>query len=261
MTRRLAAASVAVLMIMTMTAGIALAQPANDSSLAPTVIGLLPFATTLDTTTATSDPADPSDFCGPVTNTVWYRLDTGPAGISHLILRTLDSDYNAVVYVAAGSPAGAFAGCGGGGIAFDAVPSTTYYIMIGDCCGTGGTLQFSATQGLAFSGTVNRVGSFNAKTGTATVSGTYSCNRPSAIEAVEVSLAQPVGRLIINGNGAALPKTACEPGTSYPWSAQVGSTNGKFGGGKASARLFVSGHDDTDSWISNLGPFSMALRK
>ncbi len=261
MTRRLAAMSVAVLTIMTMTAGIALAQPANDSGLASTAIGSLPFTDTLDTTTATSDPADPSDFCGPVTNTVWYRFDAGPAGIPHLVLRTIDSDYNAVVYVVAGSPAGAVFACGSGGIAFDAAPSTTYYIMIGDCCGTGGTLQFSATQGLAFSGTVNRVGSFDAKTGTATVSGTYSCNGLATLEVVEVSLAQPVGRFIISGNGAAFPKTACEPGTTYPWSAQVGSTNGKFGGGMASARLIVSGHDDTDSWISNLGPFSMALKK
>src|SRR3954469_3134902 len=98
MTRRLAAMSMAVLVILAATAGTVLAQPANDSSLAPTVIGSLPFADTLDTTTATSDPADPADFCGPVTNTVWYKFATGPAGVSHLTLRTSDSDYTAVVY-------------------------------------------------------------------------------------------------------------------------------------------------------------------
>jgi hypothetical protein len=261
MTRRLAAISVAVLVILAATAGSVLAQPANDNSLMPTVIDSVPFADTLDTTTATSDPADPSDFCGPFTNTVWYKLESGPAGISHLILRTLASDYTAVMHVAAGSPGGTFAACGSGEIAFDAAPSTTYYIMIGDCCGTGGTLQFSATQGLAFGGTVNHTGSFDAKSGTATISGTYTCTRRAVIDAVEVSLAQPIGRFIVSGGGETFPGAVCEPGTSFSWTLQVHSSNGKFAGGKATARLAVFGHDDAESWISNLGTFATTLKK
>jgi hypothetical protein len=140
-----------------------------------------------------------------------------------------------------------------------AAPSTTYYIMIGDCCGSGGTLQFSATQGLSFGGTVDPVASIDAKTGIATVSGTYSCNMPSTVDNVEVFLAQPVGRFIVSGQGALHPGTACVPGTSYPWILQVRSLNGKFAGGKATARLEVSGEAGT--WISSFGPFSISLRK
>jgi hypothetical protein len=101
MMRRLGTMSVGVLMMLAVTAGFGLAQPANDSSLTPVVIGTLPFADTLDTTTATSDPADPSLYCGPLTNTVWYTFDAGPTGNPHVILSTLASDYSAVMYVTA----------------------------------------------------------------------------------------------------------------------------------------------------------------
>ena len=165
------------------------------------------------------------------------------------------------IYVAATSPAGAFAACGYGEIAFDAAPSTTYYIMIGDTAGTGGTLQFSAKQGLSFGVTVTPVASVNARTGVATVSGTYTCNMPAIVDWVAVILAQPVGRFIVNGDGAVSPTTPCVPGISYPWTAQVRSLNGKFAGGKATARLEVLGHDEAGSWNSQFGPFSISIRK
>lgn len=259
MMRRLWMMSVGVVMMLAVTAGTVLAQPANDSSLTPTVIGSLPFADTLDTTTATPDPADPSLYCGPLTNTVWYTFNAGSTGNPHVILSTLASDYTAVMYVTATSPTGAFAGCAYGEISFAAAPSTTYYIMIGDCCGSGGTLQLSARQGLSFGGTVNAIASVEARTGIATLSGTYSCNLPSTIDTVELFLAQPVGRLIVNGQGAIQPSAGCVPGTSYPWTLQVRSLNGKFAGGKATARLEVSGEAGT--WSSSFGPFPISLRK
>ena len=259
MVRRLWMMSAGVLMMLVVTAGTVFAQPSNDSSLTPAVIGALPFADTLDTTTATSDPGDPSAFCGPLTNTVWYTFNAGPTGNPHVILSTLASDYTAVMYVTATSPTGAFVGCGYGEISFAAAPSTTYYIMIGDCCGSGGTLQFSATEGLSFGGTVSPIGSVNARTGIATVNGTYSCNLPSTIDSVELFLAQPVGRIIVNGQGAIQPGTGCVPGISYPWTLEIRSMNGKFAGGKATARLSVSGEAGT--WISSFGPFPISLRK
>ena len=246
-------------MLLAMTAGTVLAQPANDTSLTPTVIGSLPYADTLDTTTATSDPADPSAFCGPLTNTVWYTFDAGPSGNPHVILSTLASDYTAVMHVTATSPTGAFVGCGYGEISFAAAPSTTYYIMIGDCCGSGGILQFGAREGLSFGGTVNPIGAVDARTGVATVSGTYSCNQPTTVDTVEVSLAQPVGRFIVNGEGTHFPSETCIPGISYPWTLQVRSLNGKFAGGKATARLRVSGQ--AGSANSSFGPFAISLRK
>ena len=262
MARRLLAMSVGAILAVAMSAGSVLAQPGNDSALTPTVITSLPFADSLDTTTATSDPGDPSAFCGPLTNTVWYTFNAGPAGNSHVILNTGSSTYSAVMYITTGAPSGPFVGCGGVNIDLVAAPSTTYYIMVGDCCGAGGMLEFSATQGLAFGGSVNPVASFNAKSGIVTVSGTYLCNMPATVDAINVDLKQAVGRFIISGGGGLGPNSSCAPGTTYTWTVQVGGSNGKFAGGKATAQLEVGGHDASgSSWFSFLGSFPVKIAK
>jgi hypothetical protein len=264
MARRLMALFGGAVLVLAMTAGSALAAPGNDSALTPTVIGSLPFTDTVDTTTATADPTDPSSPCGSASNTVWYTLTAGPSGIGHVILDMAGTDYPVLLYVTAGSPGGPLVSCGNvSSITFDAAPSTTYYIMIGDAfaAGAGGILVFSATQGLTFAATLDRFASVNAKTGTVIVSGTYSCNLSSTVVAVEVSLKQAVGRFIISGNGASTPDAACSPGTSYSWAVQVVGSNGKFAGGKATAWVNVYGYDGTGSWNANLGPVQISLRK
>jgi hypothetical protein len=263
MARRLMALFGGAVLVLAMTAGSALAAPGNDSALTPTVIGSLPFTDTVDTTTATADAGDPS-ACGSLSHTVWYTLNGGPSGIDHVILDTAGSGYSALMYVTVGSPGGEIWGCATSGLVFAALPSTTYYIMIGDAdpFGTGGALQFSAMQGLAFTATIKAAASVNIKTGTAIVSGTYSCNQPSTVTALQLSVAQAVGRFTISGYGEANLYAACTPGTLYPWAIQVFPSNGKFAGGKATAHLLVWGDDATGAtWISNLGPFPLSLRK
>jgi len=245
-----------------MPAASVLAQPGNDSALTPTAITSLPFADSLDTTSATSDPSDPSAFCGALTNTVWYTFNAGPAGNGHVILNTGASNYNAVMYVTAGSPSGEFVTCGGTNLDLVAAPSTTYYIMVGDCCGAGGMLEFRATQGLAFGGTVNPVASFNAKSGIVTVGGTYSCNVPATVDEISVDLKQAVGRFIISGTGGSTPNASCAPGTTYTWTIQVAGSNGKFAGGKASAKLAILGHEASSStWYSFFGSVPIRIAK
>ena len=250
------------LLIATVTAGSVLAQPGNDSALAPTVIGSLPFSDSLDTTTATADAGDPSAFCGPSTNTVWYTFNAGPTGNGHVTLSTGASNYTAMIYVTTGSPSGPFQTCGGTQIELIAAPSTTYYIMIGDCCGAGGMLELSVTQGIAFAGTIDPKASFVAKTGVVTLTGTYSCNSLATISGIEVELKQAVGRFIISGAGGTIPTGQCLPGTSYRWTAQVAGSNGKFAGGKATAQLVIEGQDASGAgWSSSTAKVPVKLAR
>jgi hypothetical protein len=51
------------------------AAPPNDDCANATLIASLPFSDTVDTTTATSAPGDPSQCYGGVgTHSVWYRV-------------------------------------------------------------------------------------------------------------------------------------------------------------------------------------------
>src|SRR5689334_1149233 len=58
------------------------AQPANDDCATPTVIGAVPFAATLDTTTATTAASDPIHSCTSDKNarSVWYSFTAATSG-------------------------------------------------------------------------------------------------------------------------------------------------------------------------------------
>lgn len=63
----------------------AVAQPANDDCANATVVTGFPFADSVDMTTATTAPGDPTSFClggAQGTNSVWYRL---PAEAAYLL--------------------------------------------------------------------------------------------------------------------------------------------------------------------------------
>jgi len=67
---------------------IAFAQPANDDCANATLVTSLPFADSVDMTTATTEPGDPVSSCfgGQGTNSIWYRI---PAGSDATLLRGL----------------------------------------------------------------------------------------------------------------------------------------------------------------------------
>jgi hypothetical protein len=86
--------------------------------------------------------------------------------------------------------------------------------------------------------TVNRYGTFNAQTGVATISGTYTCTNGDFID-VFVDARQNVGRFTILGSGSFFDFGTCD-GTPHTWSAEVFPQNGKFAGGKTLTLTFAT---------------------
>ena len=86
--------------------------------------------------------------------------------------------------------------------------------------------------------TVNRTASFDAKSGSATVSGTVTCDADADFGFLDLSLRQRVGRVFIQGFGST--ELACT-GAPEAWSVIVVGGNGLFKGGKtASVSLAVA---------------------
>jgi hypothetical protein len=79
------------------------AIPENDDFDDALPITTFPFTTTLDTTSATQSPDDPSDTCGNGQNnaSVWYRVRVGESG--RLSLSTAGSTYDTVLALFTGT--------------------------------------------------------------------------------------------------------------------------------------------------------------
>lgn len=125
-------------------AGPALAQtaPPNDDFSAATTIGALPFTDSADTTGASSAADDPVT-CGN-NGSVWYAFT--PQQNEALSADTFGSDYATVlsVYTGARGALTAVACNNSSGSAqtivdFNATAGTTYFFLISQCCGTGGS--------------------------------------------------------------------------------------------------------------------------
>jgi hypothetical protein len=121
------------------------APPANDSRDNATVIDLLPFTDTLDTTEATIGPEDDAAAvnCGlavPYPKSVWYRYT--PAGDHDVLIGTAGSSYTVGVGVGTGDACVATFPSSG---SFSAQAGQTYWIAFVDAgiVGSGGSLQIS----------------------------------------------------------------------------------------------------------------------
>ena len=212
------------------------AVPTNDTVAGATPISALPFAATLDTTQATTDAVDASlnANCGaPATEaSVWYSY-TAPAD-GAVVIDVSQSNYSAGIIVATGTPGSLVLDtCGPRTVADAVTAGETVYIMAFDDTpgsGNGGTLQISVDNAPPppdLSVTVDPVGSFNAHTGVATISGSATCTGGDFVF-LETDLRQKVGRVAITGAG--FTELPCD-GT-YRWSTDVAGDNGRFGGGK-----------------------------
>jgi len=217
------------------------AAPSNDTFSGSISIAAIPFATTLDTTEATTD-ADDAEWngqCGaPATDaSVWYSLT--PAVDAGYVIDASQSDYSAGIAVMSGSPGSFFVeACGPGAIGFAAASGVAYSIAVFDDqldgSGSGGTLQLvvdTIPPPPTVDVTVDPVAHFDSRTGSATVTGTVTCSGDAFDTFVEVQLRQRVGRFIISGFGGSSGFT-CD-GTSQSWSAEIVADNGLFRGGKA----------------------------
>jgi hypothetical protein len=226
-------------------AGTALAAaPSNDTFANATTISSLPFSDTVDTTGATTDSDDHAagPACGvsggpTELHSVWY--DYTPSSNQNIRIDTSGSSYGVGVAVLTGSPDSFSAvSCFLGSNQVPVLAGQTYHILVVDfSAGTGGTLHLSVSEipPLEAHFTIDRFGSFDPRTGSATVRGTATCSS-GAYAFVGLNLAQPVGgsRLAtITGSGGAYI-SSCD-GSPHPWSAEVQpATGGRFVGGHAS---------------------------
>jgi hypothetical protein len=218
------------------------AAPGNDTYAGRTVIGSVPFSASIDTTEATTD-ADDAQLavgCGAVRPdfSVWYEMTAASDG--GLVVDANASTYSAGLIVAVGSPSGGFKAiaCGPYTVGFNATAGETYSILAFDFQSdavNGGILSITvdhAPPPPAVHVTVNPTGSFNAKTGSATISGTVTCTGITDKSLLTVHLRQTVGRLIVSGSG--YTEYVCDA-TARPWAVEVLGDNGLFKGGHAAS--------------------------
>lgn len=234
----------------------ALAAPPNNDTFAGATPVAFGFSEVLDTTEATTDPDDAqlNASCGaPATDaSVWYAFAGSDAVV---VVDVSQSGYSAGVLVGVGSQGNLqLVTCGPGTVAFFAAAGTTYYVLAIDDQldggGNGGLLSISFNEippPPTVDITVNRFGTVNARTGIATISGTYTCTNGDFIQAF-VDARQNVGRFTIFGSGSFFDFGTCD-GAPHSWSADVFPQNGKFAGGKTMTVTFAF----------SCGPFECAV--
>jgi len=221
------------------------APPTNDTfaNATPVAVG---FSEVLNTTDATTDGDDAqlNTSCGaPATDaSVWYVLEGADAGVAVDVSK---SDYSAGVLVGVGSQGSLqTVTCGQGAVAFFAAAGTTYYVLAIDDqldgSGNGGSLNISfndipppPTVDIALS----RFGRFDAHTGIATVSGTYTCTNGNFLD-VFVEANQRVGRGSVLGFGSFFESGTCD-GEPHAWAVDLFPQNGRFAGGKTMTVTFT----------------------
>lgn len=220
------------------------AAPSNDTIGGATPV-TVPFSETLDTTEATTDADDAQvNFnCGaPATDaSVWYTLVGDGQSV---IVDVSQSSYFAGVIVATGTPGSLnLVTCGPDGVAFTAEAGTTYYVLAFDDQTDGGanggslSISFSAAPPPPeVSITADPRGKFNAKTGVATISGTYTCTNSDFID-ISVEARQKAGRFTVVGYGF-YSDAMCD-GAPHAWTVDVAADGSKFAGGKALALSFA----------------------
>lgn len=215
------------------------AAPTNDLSSGATAV-TVGFSESLNTSEATTD-ADDAQFnasCGaPATDaSVWYTLQGTGQGV---IIDVSSSNYSAGVLVGVGTPGNLTTiACAQGSTAFYAESGITYYILAIDDQldggGNGGILNIAFNEippppNLEL--TVDRYGKVNARTGIATISGTYTCTNGDFLEVFGEGR-QDAGRFTIVGSFDFFDYGTCD-GLAHKWSASVYPQAGKFAGGKA----------------------------
>ena len=222
------------------------APPANDAFGGATLV-TIGFSELLDTTEATTDADDAqlNTNCGaPATDaSVWYALDGTDQGV---VVDVSQSNYTAGVAVGVGSQGNLdLVTCGPGAVAFFAAAGTTYYVLAFDDQfdggGNGGSLSISFNEvppPPTIDITLNRYGTFDTKTGTATISGTYTCTDGDFIDVFIEARQHNVGRFTILGFGGFFEVGTCD-GTPHSWSAEVFPQTGKFKGGKTLTVTFA----------------------
>src|SRR5258706_7193998 len=226
------------------------ATPSNDAYASRQVIASLPLNASVDTSEATTAAPDAEAIaaCAPVPTdaSVWYEYT--PTTDGSVLIDTSGSGYAADIVVVSGSPGSfVFENCGTP-LVLSVTAGVSYKIMVFDFdgSGNGGALELTvdnAPPPPTVAVTVDPSGSFNSRTGSATVHGTVTCSGGNEFgkNSIYIQITQVVGRLRIIGEGAT--DFICD-GTTRTWSFALFAFNGKFAGGKASVSAYVSACGD-----------------
>jgi hypothetical protein len=244
---RFAVALLATPLLLTLHAQTAAAAPPSNDTFAGATPATLGFSEELDTSEATTDADDAqlNATCdAPNTDaSVWYSFTT-PVDTS-VDVDVSQSNYSAGVLVAVGTQGNlTTVECAPDSVGFFAVAGTTFYVLAiddqRDGGGNGGTLRISFNAPLpppTVDFTVDPVGTFNARTGFATITGTYTCSNAEDIEVLG-NARQAFGRFTIVGFFDFTDFGTCD-GTTRSWSADVVPENGRFAGGTAMTVAFA----------------------
>jgi hypothetical protein len=217
------------------------APPSNDTVAGATTVSGLPFHDQVDTTEATSDAEDDAIAaqCTGVPAwdaTVWYSYTSAASGA--VVADASASSYSTGIFVVTGTPGNwSLVGCAPSAVGWETTAGVTYHVIAfddqSDGSGNGGMLDIifdAIPPPPTIDITVQGTGTFNKKTGAATVSGTVTCSSDAEFAFLEVQLSQDAGRLIIRGSGGT--NVTCD-GATRPWSVMVVSDYGRFAAGKA----------------------------
>ena len=244
MKRAALAMSVVALLSLGLAAPVLAAAPANDGHAGRTLIGAIPFTDALDTSDATTDADDDEVnaqcFAPALEASVWYEVTAVADG--GIVVDVSASSYPAAVLIAVGSPGGfVVVACGPGIVGITTTAGQTYSILVFDFeegVGNGGLLDMTVEElppPPTIELSIDRTGSFDPWTGIATIRGTVTCSGSEDLNKINVQMTQTVGRFKFLGEGGA-EMGACT-GKPQAWSAEVSSSAGKFGGGKASVAV------------------------
>jgi hypothetical protein len=238
-TKLLARLALVIVALAAFTAPALAAAPNNDKfrNAKPVTLG---YSETLDTTKATTDAIDAQalESCGQpaVAATVWYAL---PGDGSRVLIDLRGTDYVPGLAVVTGRPGNfKFVTCDAYYTGFDTKAGTTYYVMAFDSQEDGGsvggslsiTFVKSVRPKLTFN--VGSSGTLDASSGSATISGTYTCNTGYQNEFtvfVDAKQGKVVGHGEFNGR--------CD-GKLRSWAAVVTPESGTFKAGKLKTTSF-----------------------
>lgn len=212
----------------------AAAPPSHDTIQGAKAITAFPFSEVVDTTEATTDAEDAAinAQCGaPVTNgSVWYSLKASQTAAAYVV-DVSQSDFSPGVIVATGTPGNlSLVACGPFSLAFSSVPGETYYIMAFsfDPAVNGGQLSISVDEASpppTVEMTVDDVGRVDKATGTATISGTYTCTGEADVVFLQGRLQQQQGSTQVSGDYF---QDGLQCGGTFKWKLEVTPTSGKF---------------------------------
>jgi hypothetical protein len=189
-------------------------------------IARLPFTDTRDIGNATTSDDEPA--CLTFDPGIWYVLR--PAVDSEIDAVLADHAFNASVSVYSGSK-GALQQivCGDDHVRFTALAGVAYYILVRDA---DHRVSLSVTGRRSLTVGVDKVGSFDPRTGRAAVAGSVTCASPGVVT-IEGRLTQSLGPA--RGEGEFTATVFCSDRSR--WTATVVPTSGAFRAGPASVSL------------------------